>query len=194
MQPTTLQPKPSFFLALLGGLVATILLSALVFLGPTLGLPFIDMPGLMGGLFTSNRETAFWLGFLIFFLPGVLLFPLLLATFWYQLPGPNIGLLGGALKGILFGGGLWLLSGLLLPLLGAVNQLNIANPGFFAWNYGLPAALGLLAAHLVYGLALALLAAVGQGIEPLEAVGWPGYRQAYVPELARRMKHERNEA
>jgi hypothetical protein len=191
IRPTTLQPKPSFLLALQGGLVASILLSALIFLGPAFGLRFVDIPGLLGGLFTANAAIAFGVGFLLFFIPGVIVFPSLLAVYWYQLPGPNIGFIGGALKGLLLGIGLWLLTGLLLPLLGAINQLAIAGPGFFALDYGLPTALGFLAAYLIYGLALGLLTAVGQGIEPLEAVGWPGYKKAYTPEISTHFEGKR---
>jgi hypothetical protein len=181
MHPTTLQPKPSIFAAILGGLVATILLSALIFLAPTLGFPFIDFARLVGGIFSRNGEVAFWLGFWLFFLPGVLLFPPLLVATWLKLPGPNVGFLGGLLKGFLWGLLLWVLSGLLLPFMAALNQLPLEDPGFFALATGWQGVAGVLLGHLAYGIALGLITTFNQGIEPLEALGWPGYRKAAVP-------------
>jgi hypothetical protein len=189
MHPTTLQPKPSIFAAILGGLVATILLSALIFLAPTFGFPFIDFARLAGGIFSRNDEVAFWLGFWLFFLPGVLLFPPLLVGLWLKLPGAAVGFRGGLLKGIIWGLVLWLVSGLLLPFMAELNQLPMENPGFFALATGWRGAAGVLLGHLAYGLALGLMATFNQGIEPLEALGWPGYRKAAVP-LARPAKEQ----
>jgi hypothetical protein len=191
IHPTTLQPKPSIPVAILGGLVATILLSALIFLAPTLGFPFIDFARLIGGIFTSNEEVALWLGFWLFFLPGVVIFPPLLVGMWLKLPGPAIGFWAGLLRGLILGLVLWLVSGLLLPFIGELNQLPIENPGFFALATGLLGATGVLLGHLAYGIALGLMMTFHQGIEPLEAIGWPGYRKAAVPEISTHFENGR---
>jgi hypothetical protein len=191
IHPTTLQPKPSVLVAILGGLVATILLSALIFLAPTLGFPFIDFARLMGGLFSRHEEVAFWLGFWIFFLPGVLIYPPLLIAVWLKLPGPAIGFWGGLLRGLILGLVLWILSGLLLPFVAQLNQLHVEDPGFFALDTGLLGAAGLLLGHLAYGIALGLMMTFHQGIEPMEAIGWPGYRKAAVPEISTHFENGR---
>jgi hypothetical protein len=184
IHPTTLQPKPSVLVSILAGLVATILLSALIFLAPALGFPFIDFARLMGGIFSGNDEVAFWLGFWLFFLPGVVIFPPILVSAWLKLPGPAIGFGGGLLRGLILGLALWLLSGLLLPFMAQLNQLPIENPGFFALGTGWLGAAGVLLGHLAYGIALGLTMTFHMGIEPLEAIGWPGYQKAYVPEIS----------
>jgi hypothetical protein len=186
VRPHTLNPKPALELALLGGVVAALLFSALIYLAPLLGDPLIDIPHLIGGLFTTQAGIAFWLGFWIHFLMGVFLFPPLLSSLWNTLPGNAVSIGGAALKGALWGGALWLIMGVLLPILGMFNRLparELANPGFFALDLGILAAVALLVAHLAYGLALALVANMGQDISPLDTLGWPGYRHAETYEM-----------
>lgn len=180
VRPAALTARPSVVLATLAGGVGVILLSALLFLSPALGFPFVDFPALIGGLFTQSATTALWLGFSIFFVTGWLVFPLLFTTFWPMLPGRNeITFVHGLLKGVVWGTILWIVSGLLLPLLGWLNQLaGLENPGFFALGEGVLAALGVLLGHLAYGATLGLVAAMGQGISPLDTLGWYGYRRS----------------
>ncbi len=178
-RPVALINHPSLLLATLGGAVAVLLLSALLFLSPVFGFPFVDFPRVMGGIFTADPEGAFWLGFTIFFVGGWLVFPFLLVAAWSLLPGENEGFIGALVKGLLFGLGLWVFSGLVLPLAGWLNQLDgLENPGFFALGAGVLGALGVLLGHLAYGAALALIAAMGQGISPLHTLGWYEYRRS----------------
>lgn len=177
LRPATLTPRPSFVLASLGGAVAVLLLSALLFLSPVFGFPFVDFPHLVGGIFTENATAAFWLGFWIFFVGGWLVFPALFSVFWPMLPGDDeVNLPNALIKGLVWGAILWVLSGLLLPLFGWINQLaGWGNPGFFALGEGVLAALGVLLGHLAYGAALGLVSAMGRGISPLDTLGWYGY-------------------
>jgi hypothetical protein len=39
----------------------------------------------------------------------------------------------------------------------------------------------MLGGHLAYGLAVALIAAMGEGIFPMETLGWPSHRRAETP-------------
>lgn len=184
LKPEALAPKPSMLLAILGGLVGTILLSSLIFLAPVLGFPFVDVPQLVGGVFSANPDAAFWIGFWLYFLTGIFLFAPLLAYFWPSLPGRNVGFVGAALKGITWGALLWAASGLLFFLMGLLNRVEgLENPGLFALNLGILAAVGILLAHLAYGLAVALLIAMGQGIKPLDTMGWDGIGKADLREV-----------
>lgn len=177
--PRTIQEHPPPLLALLGGLVATILLTSCMHLAPLLGLPFLDMPRLIGGVFTSAPGAALGIGFALFLLGGAVAGPLLLALLWPKLPGRETGLAGGLVKGVLLGLALWFLSGLFLPLLGAVNRLaGVESPGFFAWEAGWGGVAAHLLGHLVYGAVLGAIAATGQGMGVLETAGWPGYSTA----------------
>jgi hypothetical protein len=184
LRPPTLNARPGLLLCMLGGLVGTLLLNALMFLAPTLGFPFIDIPHLMGGVVTRSPTAAFWLGFWINFLPGVVVFAPAFDLAWDFIPGPRVGLLAAPLKGIAWGTALWVLSGLMLPVVGALNRLDpgvVRNPGLFALREGVLGALGLLGGHLAYGVALALVAAMGQGIFPTDTLGWTGYTKAEAP-------------
>lgn len=185
IRPATLREHPSPGLLLLGGLAATLLASALLFVMPALGFsaprqvvgsPFLDLPRLIGGIFSGDAEAAFWLGFWLFFFGGALILPLALGQVWRLLPGADVGLTGAVVKGGLGGLILWIISGLLVPLLAVGNRLGVANPGLFAIGAGPLAVLGLCVWHLIYGVSLALVAALGHGIKPLNTLGWEGYR------------------
>jgi hypothetical protein len=177
VRPAALTSRPSLVIALLGGAAAVLLLSALLFLGPVLGLPFVDVPHLVGGVFAESAAAAFWLGFAILFLGGWIVLPVLFVTFWPLLPGGNeVGLAHGAVKGLLWGAVAWAVSGLLFPVLGWLNQLEgLENPGFFALGVGALGAAGVLLGHLAYGAALGLVSGMGQGISPVEVMGWYQY-------------------
>ena len=185
-KPSTLIPRPSIFLAFLGGAAATVLLAALLYLAPLLGLPLIDVPLAFGGMFTENADVALGIGFLLFYIGAALVGPFFLAGAWPSLPGEGVGLIGGAVKGVLWGGGLWLLSSLMLGLAGWLNRLPgtaLDSPGFFALSLGLGAAALLLAQHLLYGLLLGVITAAGQDIEPIDTLGWDGYKYGTRPEV-----------
>lgn len=173
-RPTTLVPRPSLLIATLGGAVATLLLNALLFLAPVFGFPFVDVPRLVGGVFTGNVTAALWLGFWIFFGIGWLVFPFLFTVLWPRLPGRSeVTLASGLGKGLAFGGVLWVLGGLSLPVLGWLGRIEgVENPGLFALGEGVLAALGVLLGHLAYGAALGLVAAMGREISPVELLGW----------------------
>lgn len=172
-----------------------LLLSASIFLAPVFGLPFIDIPHLLGGIFTPHTEIALWLGFWLYFLIGVFVFAPLLRFFWADLPGNAVSFGGALAKGLIWGIILGVVSGLLLPLLALLNRLpaeTVANPGFFALNFGALAAVGLLIGHLLYGVALALVANMGQDIDPLEVLGWPGYSHAETYQTLQAAQEQRN--
>jgi hypothetical protein len=181
VKPVTLNPHPSVELTLLGGVVASLLLSALLYIAPALGFPFINAPHLIGGIFTTNMNIAHWLGFWIYFLLGVFLFAPLLRQLWSKIPGDTVSMGGALLKGIVWGLLLWIMASLLLPLLSILNRLPdgvIESPGFFALNLGMDAAIVLMVVHLLYAVALALVANMGRDISPFDTIGWPGYEYA----------------
>ena len=184
IEPAVLNPRPGLVLPLLGGWVASLVLNAGIFLAPTFGFPFIDIPHLLGGIVCDSPTAAFWLGFWLNFAAGTFVFPSLLAVAWPMVPGSGVGVIGAAIKGLAWGVALWVLAGVLLPVGGWLNRLDsgvVRNPGFFAINAGGLGVLAVLAGHLVYGLCLALIAAMGEGIFPMETLGWRGHRRAETP-------------
>lgn len=177
MKPGTLAIQPSILLASLGGAVGVILLTALLYLAPVAGSAVIDYPRLIGGIFAPQPEAAFWLGYAIFFVVGWLVWPPLMMVTWPKLPGDNYAFTGALQKGLLWGAALWVLAGLLLPLLGVLTRAEgLANPGLFGIGAGLGTAVLLLVGHLGYGVAVAVLAAMARGISPIETLGVEGYR------------------
>lgn len=183
-RPTALHPRPGILLPLLGGFVATLMLTALLELAPAMGIAAPDIPHLVGGIFTDSPNVAFWLGMLIHLVNGAFIFPLAFAFVWTLIPGPPRGIGAGIFKGIAWGLLLWAASGVALPLLAAINLLPpsvVSDPGFFALKFGLLSAGGLVGGHIVYGLALGLLTGVGHGVRPLDTLGWSSYVNAEAP-------------
>jgi hypothetical protein len=184
IEPAVLNPRPGLVLPLLGGWVGMLILSAGIFLAPVFGLPFIDIPRLMGGILSDSPTAAFWMGFCLNFIGGMFVWPSLLSVVWPFVPGSGIGVLGAAIKGLAWGSALWVVSGVLLPVAGWLNRLDpglVPRPGLFAIHTGWPGVFAMLAGHLAYGVAVALVAAMGEGIFPMETLGWPGYRRAETP-------------
>lgn len=179
MRPRTLEPGPSFVMATVGGAVAGVLLLALLYGAPALGGPAVDVLGVTGGVFTSHPEGALAVGAIVYLLAAWLLVPALYVVVWPGLPG-GMGLGGAVARGALWGAALWgVIGGALLPLLGALNRVpEVTSPGPLAVDLGGAGAAVLLGAHMAYGLALALVSHVGQGLAPLDAIGWEGYRRA----------------
>jgi hypothetical protein len=179
LRPAALNPNPSALLATLGGAAGTVLLIALLFLSPALGIPFVDVPRLVGGVFTPDPAAALWLGSAVFFLGGWLVFPVGFAMAWPLLPGgAEVTFPHALVKGLLLGAILAVVSGLLLPVLGWINQLEaLENPGFFALGEGVLAAAGVLLGHLLYGVAVALVAAMSRGMAPIDLLGWYEYER-----------------
>ncbi len=188
-RPAVLAPTPAAVSTLTGSLVATLLLTAIIFSAPAFALPFIDIPRLIGGVFTSSAAVAFWLGYWLFFAAGVFVFGPLLALAWEALPGYPIGFGGALAKGVVFGGALWVLMGLVLPVLGSLNRAGIGNPGLFALGEGIAGAAVLLAGHIAYGLTAALVSAMPQGIKPLDTLGWMNHHEGDTRDIA--LEHTR---
>lgn len=176
MRPLTLNVRASPLLLLIGGAVATVLLLSLLHLAPVLGVPFIDFPRLVGGVFTSRADVAFGIGAALMVFVGMLVLPPLLLVAWGMLPGESPGLGGALLRGAVWGVILWAAAGLLAPVLGYLNRVpGIDSPGLLMRHAGVLGAAGVLAGHVVYGVALTLVAEVSRGVMPTETLGLTGY-------------------
>lgn len=184
VKPAVLNPRASMILLVVGGVLGTILLSSLIYTAPAFGLPSIEIPLLVGGVFTADEHLAFWLGYLLFFIVGVFVFAPAMSLVWSSLPGKGVGFVGAIIKGAIWGAILWVIGGLMLPLFGLLNRLDtVPNPGFFGISLGLLGAAGVLAGHLVYGVVVAVVAMMSQGIQPLETIGWVGHGYGDVREV-----------
>ncbi len=148
----------TFWGTVAGGFIGTVLLASSLRLAQEVGLTRMDVPLLLGTVFTPHRSRATVIGYALHFLNG-LLFSLL-----YYLVFRAVGHAGwvfGALLGVvhgLFAAGA--LVGVLLPAIhprmgtpwsDAEETPLLEPPGFLLANYGSRTALGNLLAHAMYG-------------------------------------------
>lgn len=133
--------RPSVSRAILGGFVATIAITALMYGGPMMGMPKMDIAEMLGTI-----VGGWWMGMAVHFINGTLIFPLIYVFALYNiLPGAPW------LKGTTWGLTLWFLAqAVVTPAMGM---------GFFSSGAPAPlmAILGSFIGHFVYG---ALLGAI----------------------------------
>ena len=151
--------RPNIGRAILGGFVGTPAMSALMYtVAPLIGVrvDIADVLGTMLGGWT--------LGMIAHVINGSIIFPLLyVLVAAHFLPGPPV------VKGLAFGGGLWLVSQfVVMPMMGA---------GVFSSHLGPTAALASLLGHLVYGALLGSLAGDGEEVPVATDYPLPGTRQ-----------------
>jgi hypothetical protein len=174
--PLLYKPHPALFpMTLLGGFTGTVLLTALLRLASSSGTNVVDLPALLGGVFSDDPGTVFAAGHGLFVATGVLVLPLVLGWIWSITPGDRFSFPGSLVKGSLFAVGLFGLVGLLLPLLGALSKpagVGVLEPGPFALELGPVGPLQLLLGSVVYALPTALVSAMARGMGPMDAVGW----------------------
>jgi hypothetical protein len=148
----------SIWATLAGGLVGTVVLTSGLRLAQELGLTRMDIPLLLGTVFTANRSHANVIGYAVHFVNG------LAFAFLYWLvfravgeAGWFVGLGLGAVHGLFSGGAL---VNVLLPAIhprmgtpwsDAEETPLLEPPGFLLKNYGSRTAIGSLVAHMAYG-------------------------------------------
>lgn len=138
--------KRIFERAILGGLIATVVLTVLMFLAPYAGLPNIDMASAIGSRLMSHTATVFslgwWMGFAIFLFMGAVASPI---VFVYARPA----LLGTAWqRGAEWGVIVWVFAGTGVMVMMGVgfNDAHFLHPVTSVFSS--------LAGHLVYGAVL----------------------------------------
>jgi hypothetical protein len=145
---------------LLWGFAATVILTTILTGGQALGITRLDMPFIIGTMFTSHRDRAKIYGY-GFHLVNGLLFALLYAVFFENLHKATWW--GGAIIGLVQG---FVVIVVLLPLLPGIHPRMVSDsrgpeptrllepPGFLATNYGRMTPIVTLVAHTIYGLIL----------------------------------------
>jgi hypothetical protein len=174
--PLLYKPHPSLFpVALLAGFTATVILTALLRLAAAFGATVVDLPQLIGSVFSADPATVFAVGHTVFVVTGVFILPLAMALLWPLTPGNRFTFRGALVKAALFGLALFALAGVLLPLLGILSTLpdvGFAEPGPFALGLGPSGTAQLLLGTQLYTLSAALVSAMPRGLQPLDAIGW----------------------
>ncbi len=147
---------------LLWGFVATLVLTTIMAGSQGLRLTRMNLPYMLGAMFTPNRDRAKLVGLGVHVLNGWLFSLLYVAAFheWGQATwwsGAGIGFVHAAVVLIM---GMRLLPGL-HPRMASEQQgptvtRQLEPPGFLALNYGYQTPVSVLLAHLAYGAILGL--------------------------------------
>ena len=142
---------------LLWGFAATLILTTVMAASKPLGLTRMDLPFLLGTLFTSNRNKAplygflthLFIGWLFAFIYAVAFKSAGLFTWWF---GLAVGFVHGA---FVLSAGLQLIAvfhpRMAQPYQGPTPTRQLEPPGFFALNYGRGTPVVTMLAHLIYG-------------------------------------------
>lgn len=145
---------------LLWGFAATLVLTTISAVAQGLGLTRMNLPYMLGAIFTPHRDKARFYGFgihvaagWVFSLIYVLIFQSLGAAGWWR--GSVIGLLHAVFVLVVVVG---LLPGLHPRMAseqqGPAAQNMLEPPGFLALNYGVQTPLAILLSHVVFGAIL----------------------------------------
>ena len=145
--------KRVFERAILGGLIATLVLTAIMYLAPYAGLPNIDMAAAIGSRLVSHPAVVFsagwWMGLAIFLFMGAVVSPV---VFVYARPA----LLGTAWqRGAEWGVIVWVFAGTGVMVMMGVgfNEAHFLHPVTSVFSS--------LAGHIVYGAMLGMIARGG---------------------------------
>ncbi len=150
--------------AVAGGFAGTVVLTTALTGASELGLTRIDLPFLLGTVFTANRTKARLFGYLLHLAFGLVFAVIYFGVF---LAIGRSGWLLGGLFGVVHA--LFSLTTLVNALLPAVHPLMgtivtasdsaplLEPPGFLMLNYGRNSALVAVAAHVVYGAIIGLI-------------------------------------
>ena len=125
---------------ILGGLVGTAVLSALMLMKGAMGvMPQLDMIHMLAGMMGVSAAIAWVVHFMI---GGV--WGLLFALGYRAIPGRS-----SVVKGMLFGDGAWLLM--------MVMVMPMAGAGFFGMTMGVMAPIMTLVLHIIFGAVMGLV-------------------------------------
>jgi hypothetical protein len=151
---TTGDKKMNVIGAVIAGIVGTLAMTLVMAIAPAMGLPKMDIVGMLGSMFQSDGNRS--LGWGIHLMMGIL-FALVYAALW------SVGVgFATLLWGLAFGAVHWLVAGMMMgrvPAMHAgVKAGTVEAPGVFMLNTGgAMAFMGGLVGHLFFGLVVALV-------------------------------------
>jgi len=145
---------------LLWGFAATIVLTTTIILGQSLGYTRMDIPFIIGSMFTTNRDRAKVIGLVMHMLNGWV-FAIVYALFFENLHDADwwFGGLLGALQGLV-------VVAVIMPILPGMHPRMVSDfrgpqptrllepPGFLCTNYGRRTPFVTIIGHTLYGIVL----------------------------------------
>ena len=140
--------------AIVAGLVGTVIITMVVNVAPQMGMPTMDIVGMLGSMFSPQGNRP--MGLAMHLMMGIV-FAIIYALLWNAGLG-TVNLLWGAL----FGAGHWLVAG---TMMGGMSMMHagvkagtVEAPGVFMVNRGgMMAFIGGLIGHIIFGLVVALV-------------------------------------
>lgn len=145
---------------LLWGFVATLVLTTVMAGSQGLRLTRMNIPYLLGAMFTASRDRAKLIGFLVHLMNGWLFSLIYVAAFhaWDRATWWLGALIGLVHAGFVLTAGMRIMPGL-HPRMASEQQgptvsRQLEPPGFLALNYGARTPLSVVGAHLVFGAIL----------------------------------------
>ena len=139
--------------AVIAGIVATLIFTAVLMMAPKMGMPKMDIVGLLGSMFGKENQA---LGWMMHLMMGVV-FALIYAFLWSRGIGASTWLFG-----LIFGAVHWLIVGMAMgtiPMMHTgIKSGAVQAPGLWMTNNGgLMAFMGGLVGHMIFGLIVALV-------------------------------------
>jgi uncharacterized membrane protein YagU involved in acid resistance len=138
--------------ALLGAFIATIVMTMMMYAAPMMGMPKMDIAGMLGSMFTGGQPAeagtgAWWMGMLLHFINGTVVFALIYAYVLYGWPPGSPWLRG-------------LTWGFVLFVLAQIMVMPMMGMGAFSSKALAPMmmVMGSLIGHLIYGSILGAIA------------------------------------
>ncbi len=143
----------SIFGAIVAGIVGTIAISMVMAMAPKMGMPKMDIVGMLGSMFNSAGNRS--LGWAIHMMMGIA-FAIIYAIGWNLFGSVGIG------TGVLFGIGHWLIAGTMMGMMGVmhagIKAGTVEAPGVLMFNNGgIMGFMGGLIGHVIFGLVVALV-------------------------------------
>lgn len=141
--------------AIVAGLIATLVFTAVLMMAPRMGMPDMDIVSLLGSMFSAKSNLA--LGWMMHLMMGVI-FALIYTFLWSSGVGAATWRFG-----LIFGAVHWLVVGMLMLMIPmmhvGIRSGKVNAPGaYMTANGGGPMAfMGGLAGHMLFGLLVALV-------------------------------------
>jgi uncharacterized membrane protein YagU involved in acid resistance len=145
---------------LLWGFVATVVLTSLMSASQGLGFTRMNLPYMLGTMFTPSRDRAKLVGFCLHLVNGWFFSLIYVAAFqlWGGATWWRGALTGFVHASFVLTAGMWLLPGL-HPRMASEQQgptlmRQLEPPGFLALNYGYETPISVIVAHVAFGIIL----------------------------------------
>lgn len=143
----------NIFGAVVAGIVGTMAISMVMAMAPKMGMPKMDIVGMLGSMFNPNGNRS--LGWMMHMMMGIV-FAIVYAILWQALGSVSYG------TGVLFGVGHWLIAGTMMGMMGVmhagIKAGTVSAPGVLMFNNGgMLGFMGGLVGHAIFGIVVTLV-------------------------------------